>query len=429
MILAIILILFIVFMLLKTPVSISIGSAVLFTLALSNYSSFTYIVPLKIVEGASNPVLLAIPFFILTGNLMNATNMTDRIFNFADALVGHWRAGLAQVNIVASMVFAGISGAALADAAGLGRIEIKAMRDRGYSPEFSGAITLASSVIGPLIPPSLGLIIYSFLSSTSVARLFLAGVVPGILVGGALMIYCAFFAKTGDFVQERKTREWRRVKDTAFDGIAALLAPLFILGSITSGLVTPTEAGIIACFYALGLGVFYRSLTWRALWLALSQTVLITAVIMMIIGFSNAMGWLITIERTPQLLAEFIVGNISNPYIFLAILVVFLLVIGAFIEGNAATLILVPVLLPAVDSLGIDRIHFGLVMTFGMLIGIATPPMGIGLYVVAEVGGIKLEKLAVAMLPFVLVLIAVLLVMTFIPATVLTLPNLILGPS
>lgn len=428
MILTIIGIAFLIFMMLRVPVSISIGAAVLVALNFSAFSSATYIIPQQIIEGAGNPTLLAIPFFIMTGNLMNASGMTDRIFNFANALVGHMRAGLAQVNVVSSMIFAGISGAAVADCAGLGRIEIKAMRDRGYPAPFAGALTVASAVIGPLIPPSLGLIIYSFLSSTSVARLFLGGIVPGLLVAASLMIYNAYFLDLSKLPKPEK-RNWSSIKSTAIDGIAALVAPLFILAAIVGGFVTPTEAGIIASFYSLVLGLIYRSLSLSAIWHALTQTVFITAVIMMIIGFSTAMGWLITIEQTPQMLAQSIIASIDNPYVFIAVLLIFLIIIGAFIEGIPAMLILVPVLLPAVDAFGIDRIHFGLIIQLALLIGIATPPMGIGLYIVSEVGQIKFEALTVAIIPFVIVLIAVLFLIAFVPQSVLFLPDLILGPK
>ncbi len=428
MILSIIGIAFLVFMMLRVPVSISIGAAVLVALNFSAFSTSTYIIPQQIIEGAGNPTLLAIPFFIMTGNLMNASGMTDRIFNFANALVGHMRAGLAQVNVVSSMIFAGISGAAVADCAGLGRIEIKAMRDRGYPAPFAGALTVASAVIGPLIPPSLGLIIYSFLSSTSVARLFLGGIVPGLLVAASLMIYNAFVLDVRKLPKPEK-RSWSSIRSTAIDGIAALVAPGFILAAIVGGFVTPTEAGIIASFYSLVLGLIYRSLSLAAIWHALTQTVFITAVIMMIIGFSTAMGWLITIEQTPQMLAQSIIESIENPFAFIAVLLIFLIIIGAFVEGIPAMLILVPVLLPAVDAFGIDRIHFGLIIQMALLIGIATPPMGIGLYIVSEVGQIKFEALTMAIIPFVFVLIAVLFLIAFVPQSVLFLPDLILGPQ
>lgn len=419
---------FMALMLLGVPVIISLGSATLVGLVAGGLAGSLYIVPLQVTAGVESPILLAIPFFVMAGNLMNAGGMTDRIFHFANRLVGHLRGGLAQVNVLASMIFAGISGAAVADAAGLGKIEIKAMKERGYPAEFAGAITVASSVIGPLIPPSIGLLIYAFLSGVSVGRLFLAGVVPGVLVGLALMIFNVVWAGRIDVpVQPRASIG--QIGRSAIDGFLALIAPAFIVGSILLGYATATEAGILACAYALILGLLHRELNLRKLWAALTDTVQVTAVIMMIIGFSTVLAWLLTIDQAPQGFASLAVGLTDNPQYFLLIVIVFLFAVGAFIEGVPAMLILVPIFLPVVDQFGIDRVHFGLVFHLALLIGIATPPMGIGLFIVAEVGKIPYEKLAVAVLPVLVPLVAVLLLITFVPETVLFLPNWIMGPG
>jgi tripartite ATP-independent transporter DctM subunit len=419
---------FIALMLLGVPVTIAVGAATIAGLFAAGFSGSLYIVPMQVTSGVESHLLLAIPFFVMAGNLMNAGGMTDRIFNFASALVGHFRGGLAQVNVLASMIFAGISGAAVADAAGLGKIEIKAMKDHGYTPEYAGAVTVASSMIGPLIPPSIGLLIYSFLSGESVGRLFLAGVVPGLLVGVALMIFNFFWASRINAPREPRA-SLRQIARTGVDGIAALIAPGFIVGAILFGFVTATEAGILACAYALVLGLAHRELTIKRLWAALVDTMEITAVIMMIIGFSTLMAWLFTVDQLPQEFATFATGLTDNPTLFLLIVAAFLLVVGAFIEGVPAMLILVPIFLPVVDALGIDRIHFGLVFHLALLIGIATPPMGIGLFIVAEVGKIPFEKLSVAVLPLLVPIILVLLLITLVPETVLFLPDLIMGPQ
>jgi len=420
---------FIALIMLRVPISMAIGAAVLSAFVISPFSDSLYVVPQQILEGVNKPSLAAVPFFIMAGNLMNAVGITDRIFNFANALVGHLKAGLAQVNVLSSMVFAGVSGAAVADCAGLGAIEIKAMRERGYKPEFAAAVTVCSAVIGPLIPPSIGLVIYAFLAQQSVERMFLAGVVPGVLVGFALMIFNRILAIRHDFpTQPRASRAV--VIHSAMDGILALVAPGIIVGSILTGVVTATEAGVLACLYAMVLGAFfYRSLTWSNFWKAITDTMLMTSVIMIIIGFSIAMGWLLAIDQIPLKLGEMIFAMTDNKNVFLGVMLIFVLLVGCVIEGVPAKLMLVPMLLPIVDAYGIDRVHFGLVIQLSLLMGIATPPMGIGLYIMVEVGKVPFEKVAIAVLPFLIPLTLVLLLITFVPEVVTWFPDLILGPD
>ena len=417
---------FIALVLVRVPITMAIGAAVLASLILAGFHDELYIMPLQVLEGVDNPALLAVPFFIMAGNLMNAVGMTDKIFNFALSIVGHFRAGLAQVNVLSSMIFAGVSGAAVADCAGLGTVEIRAMRERGYPADFAAAITVASAVVGPIIPPSISLVIYAFLSNTSVARLFLAGIIPGLVIGAALMIFNRIIAIRRDFPREKRAT-LRQIGSTAVDGVLALIAPGIILGAIITGYTTATEAGVLACAYSLLIGLVYRTLTWESLWKALTDTMLITAVIMIIIGYSTVMGWLLAIEQIPQQLAEAVLLTTENRYVFLGMLIIFLLLIGAVVEGVPAKLILVPMLLPITDQFGIDRVHFGLIITFALLIGIATPPMGIGLYIMVEVGKVSFEKVTMAVLPFLIPLILVLLLITFFPPLTLWLPNYIMG--
>ncbi|ESR27021.1 TRAP transporter large permease [Lutibaculum baratangense] len=419
---------FLVLILLRVPITMAIGLSVLAALVQAGFSDTLYIMPLQILEGVNAPSLLAIPFFIMAGNLMNIVGMTDRIFNFASALVGHFRAGLAQVNVLSSMLFAGISGAAVADVAGLGMIEIKAMRERGYPVPFAAAVTAASAIVGPIIPPSISLVIYAFLSNTSVARLFLAGVVPGALIGISLMLFNRFLAIRHDFPREERA-SLQTIGRTAIDGIAALVAPGIILAAMLTGTTTATEAGVLACAYTLLLGVLYRTLTMARLWEALTETMTITAVIMIIIGFSHVMGWLLAIEQVPQELAQLVLDATESRALFLLLLIAFLLFIGCFVEGVPAKLILVPVLLPLVDQFGVDRIHFGIIITMALLIGIVTPPMGIALYIVSEVGKVKFEEVALAVVPFFIPLIIALLLVTYVPGLTLWLPELVLGPQ
>ncbi len=419
---------FIALMLLRVPVTMAIGCAVLASLIFAGFSGEIYILPLMVVEGVENPALLAVPFFIMAGNLMNAVGMTDKIFNFAMTLVGHFRAGLAQVNVLASMIFAGVSGAAVADIAGLGMVEIKAMRERGYPADFAAALTVCSAVIGPIIPPSISLVIYAFLSETSVGRLFLGGIVPGILTGVALMIFNRIVAEKRGFPSEPRA-SLTQISESAVDGIAALVAPAIILGAIITGFTTATEAGVLACAYSILLGLGYRTLTLKKLWRALTDTMIVTSIIMIIIGYSQVMGWLLAIEQIPQALADIVLTTTGSRAVFLGILILFLLVIGTVVEGIPAKLILVPILLPLVDHFGVDRIHFGLILTFALLIGMATPPMGIGLYIVTQVGDVSFESVTRAVIPFYIPLIIVLLLITYIPSLTLWLPNLLMGPN
>ena len=418
--------LFVALMMLRVPIAMSIGGAVIVTLFYAGFGNALYIVPTQILEGVDSPALLAIPFFIMAGVLMNEIGLTDRIFDFANALVGHFRAGLAQVNVVASMIFAGSSGTAVADIAGLGAMEVKAMRQHGYPADFAAALSICSALVGPLIPPSVPLVIYGFISGTSVARLFLGGILPGIVLGLSLMVFNFVIATRRGFPRgERASRA--TVLRTAWHGLAALVSPVVILGSITFGITTPTEGGVLACAYSMVLGVFYGTLSWERIWRALTHTMLITSVIMIIIGFSTVMGWLLAIERVPQELGEVVLTLTDTKWVFLLVLIVFLLIIGCLIEPVPAALILVPVLLPVIDQFGIDRVHFGLIITLALLIGLATPPMGLGLYIMVEISGESFEKVTKATLPLLIPLIVTLLLVTFVPGLTLWIPDFVMG--
>ncbi len=419
---------FFVLLLSGVPVSMAIGAAVIATLVFFGWGDSLYILPTQVLEGVNKPSLIAVPFFIFAGHLMNAVGMTDRIFAFASALVGHYRAGLAQVNVLASMIFAGVSGSSTADMAGLGAVEIRAMRKRGYPGEYAAAITLASALIGPIIPPSIALIVYAFLSGTSVARLFLGGVVPGVLVGIALMIFNRIAAVRYNFPQEPRATLADVIR-TGREGILALVAPVIIVGAITTGITSPTEAGVLACVYALCVGLLLRSVDWGLVQKAVLDTVMMTSVIMIIVGFSIAMGWVFTIEGVPQQIAQAFVSITDSRAVFLFLTIILLLVLGCVIENVPLKLMLVPVLLPVVDHYGVDRVHFGLVLTLAVLMAHATPPMGLGLYIMTSVSGLPFDRIVVATLPFLIPLFAVLMLITYVPQTVLFLPNLIMGPG
>ena len=414
-------------MLLRVPIAIAIGAATMSGLYYADFGDAIYIVPQQILEGINSPALVAVAFFILAGNLMNAVGMTDRIFAFAEALVGHMVAGLAQVNVVASFIFGGITGSAVADCAGLGNIMIRAMRENGYPAPYACAITVAGSIIGPILPPSIPLVIYAFAASTSLARLFLAGVVPGILLALILMLYNRLVAIRMRFPRARRRATLREVRHVMLGGLAALATPVIILGSTATGIATPTEAGVIACAYTLLLGFAYRALDLRKIARAMADTALMTGLVVMLIGFSTTMAWLLAIQQVPQALGASVLGATHSAPVFLASLLVFLLIIGSFVEPIPAMIILIPMLMPIVDQLGIDRVHFGLVLTFALMIGLATPPMGIALFIVSEIARVRYERVALATLPLHIPLTLVLILITFVPQLTLWLPTFILG--
>ena len=426
MISAIMLGLFLLLMLIGMPVSIAIMLATIIGMLIGGYDLLA--VPQFMAAATKSPFLLAIPFFILAANLMNALGITQRIFDFATALAGRLRGGLAQVNVVASMIFAGISGAAVADAAGLGTIEIKAMKDSGYSLEFAAAITLASATIGPIIPPSVMMLIYAIIAGVSPAAMFLAGILPGFLIGLILMITIYIQVTLGlqDCPPPVKFSLKRLIK-TSKDGVLSLLSPFIILWGMVSGVVTPTEAGVLAVFYSLLLGFIYRSFNWKVVRKALLDTVKTSSLILYIIAVSSVLAWVMVNEGTAYDIAEWLGKITDNPLILLAIINVFLLILGAILETLPAMLIAVPVLLPAIDALGIDRVHFGIIVIFNLLIGIITPPMGIGLYILAAISGVRVDRLVIASIPYMITLIIALIAITYIPILTLYLPEHLLN--
>ena len=416
---------FLALMLLRVPVAISITLATMIGMVVGGYDLLS--IPQFMAASVKSTVMLAVPFFILAANLMNALGVTQRIFDFAAALVGSIRGGLAHVNVVASMIFAGISGAAVADAAGLGTIEIRAMRNAGYRLDFAAAVTVASSTLGPIIPPSVMMLIYAVTANVSPADMFVAGLLPGVLIGAVLMATVYIRVTTGrQPCPPPVPFSFRRLFATAGHGILSLVTPLIILWGMVSGTVTPTEAGAVAVFYGLLLGLAYRTLTWRELRKALYETIKTSSLILYIIAVSSAMSWVLVAEGTAHDVAEWLRAVTDNPYVMLVIANVFLLVLGAILETLPAMLIAVPVMLPAVDAVGIDRVHFGVIVIFNLLIGIITPPMGIGLYIMVAVSRVRLGDLIRASVPYMLTLLVALLAITFFPPLTLYLPGLLL---
>lgn len=415
---------FLLFVVLGFPIAFSIG----LTSALYLYIYDIPVITLaqKMITGIDTFALLAVPFFILAGNLMNTGGITRRLFRFATALIGHIPGGLGHANVIASIIFAGMSGAAIADAGGLGTIEIKAMKDEGFDTSFSAAITAASSTIGPIIPPSIPMVLYSAFSNTSVGKLFLAGVIPGLFMGGALMVQVYFISKRRRYPVHGGL-SWREVGVSLKEGFLPLITPVIILGGILGGIFSPTEAAVVASAYALLLGAFvYREIGFRDLFQILLGTVKTTSIVLFIISMAAIYGWLLAREQVPQTVARLMFSLSTDPNLVLAIILVFLLVVGCFLETTAALIILVPILVPAIMQLGIDPVHFGLVMVLNLMIGLITPPVGVVLYIVSDIARIPFEETVRATAPFLVPLALVLLLVTFVPSVVMFLPNLLI---
>ncbi len=382
------------------------------------------IIAQRMVYGVNSFPLLAIPFFILAGKLMNSGGVTDRIFLFARRLVGHWRGGLGQVNIAASIIFSGMSGSAVADAVGIGQVEIRAMRQSGYPDDFSVAVTAASATIGPIIPPSIPLIVYAVIANASATSLLIAGLLPGLLMAAMLMIVVAIRARRLDI----PTEKWQGVRALVVSFIAALPAivtPVIIIGGMWTGVFTPTEAAAVAAVYAFAIALLvYRELTLAHFWTVLRETMRETAIILIIIAAAALYAWLLVFSQIPQELVG-LVGDLQlNAYVLLLLINVFLLVVGLFMETNAAITIFTPMLLPLAVSAGVDPVHFGVVMVLNLMIGLLTPPVGMVLFAVAKVGNVSINRAVSALAPFYVPLIVALLLVTFVPQISLFLPSL-----
>jgi len=455
---------FLVLMLIGVPVALAMVGASLLYLLVSG-SVPDVVVAQRMIAGVESFPLLAVPFFILAGNLMNIAGITGRIYDFALALVGWMRGGLGQVNIIGSVVFAGMSGTAIADAAGLGTIEIKAMKDHGYDTEFAVGVTAASATLGPIIPPSLPFVIYGMMANVSVGSLFLAGLLPGVVLTILMMMTVAYYARRNNWggdvpfslrrlltagleilvvlavpmavwiMTERGIApnlavgvtfvlllilDWR----FNFSAVMALMAPVILIGGMTFGWFTPTEAAVAAVIWALFLGlVRYRSMRLKTLAKAIFDTIETTASVLFIVTAASVFAWLLTTTQAAQMLSEAILSVTQSQWVFLLMVNVLILIVGCFIDTVAAITILVPILLPIVMELGIDPIHFGLIMTLNLLIGLLHPPMGMVLFVLARISKLSVERTTVAILPWLVPLFVALALITYIPQISLWLPT------
>ncbi|MCB1760601.1 MAG: TRAP transporter large permease [Gammaproteobacteria bacterium] len=410
------------------PVAFAILAALFYFMAVGDFPYHLRLVATQMFGGINSYPLLAIPLFILAGELMNESGITSRIIAFASVLVGRLRAGLAMVNIWASVIFAGLSGSAVADTSAIGRVFIPEMEKRGYPRDFAAAITAASSVIGPIIPPSIPVIIYALtVTGVSVPALFLAGVVPGILLAIFLSAYVMIFA--GHYERRPDAEGSEAHVSTGkilVQGIIPLLMPVFVVGSILLGVVTPTEAASFAVAYALVVGLFiFRELKWSRLPLIFAGAMRDSAVILVVIGAVAAANWLLNYNRVPNMMTDFALQYMTAKWMFLTVVIFLFLFIGLFLEGIAAMLVLVPILHPIAVSLGVDPTHFGILVIFNLMIGLITPPLGLCLFVADSIANVGLGRLIRQILPLFLVEVLVLIIITFIPETVIGLPRLL----
>ena len=460
-------ILFLILMSGGLPVAIAMAGASLIYLFFVQ-SSPPFVVIHRMVSGIDSFPLLAVPFFILAGNLMNNAGITNRIYNYALALVGWLKGGLGHVNVVGSVVFAGMSGTAIADAAGLGTVEIKAMRDHGYSKEFAVGVTAASATLGPIIPPSLPFVIYGMMANVSVGALFLAGILPGIIMALLMMITVAYFAhKNGWGADVRfegarvlkalmettvvvvwplllwlliKQWEWPAQATVAaalvllfaadrffkFQAVLPIMTPVLLIGGMTTGVFTPTEGAIAACVWAMILGFFwYRTLHFKMFVKISLDTVETTATVLFIVAAASIFGWMLTATGVTSAISSWVLGFTKEPWVFLLLANALMLFVGCFLEPTAAITILVPILVPICQQLGIDLVHFGLVMVLNLMIGLLQPPMGMVLFVLARVAQLSVERTTMAILPWLIPLLGSLALITYLPALVLWLPKLV----
>jgi len=407
------------------PIAFSIVSALLYFMATGEFPYHLRIVATQMFGGMKSYPLLAIPLFILAGELMNESGITRRIISFTSILVGRFRSGLALVNIWASVIFAGLSGSAVADTSAIGRVFIPEMEKRGYPRDFAAAITAASSVIGPIIPPSIPVIIYALtVTGVSVPALFLAGVMPGILLACFLSAYVMVFAS--HYEKPGHTLTGVSKRSILLQGIIPLLMPVFVVGSILLGVVTPTEAASFAVAYALFVGiVLFRELKFSDLPGIFGRSMRDSAVIMIVISAVAAANWLLTYNRIPNMIVDFSLEFMTEKWIFLVVTMILFLFVGLFLEGIAAMLVLVPILHPIAVSMGVDPTHFGILVVFNLMIGLITPPMGLCLFVADSIAEVGLSRLTRQILPLFFVELLVLVIITFVPITVIGLPRLL----
>lgn len=418
-----IIVLFLVLLLLRVPAAFCMLITTL-VYALVEQSVPQSFIPQAMVSGSASYTIMAAPFFILVGELMNSSGITKRLFKFANVLVGHITGGLGHVNVLASVFFSEVSGSAIADAAGLGNVEIKAMVDEGYDPDFSVGITAASSTIGPIIPPSSPMVLYGIMSGTSIGALFMAGIPTGILMAGFMMLVVYIISKKRNYPKSRRAtlpEIWKAFKEAFW----ALLSPLILIVGMLSGFATPTETAAVAAAYSLFLGVvIYKEMTWQSLMDIMRNSIKSIGMVMLLIATGTVFAWMIGTEKVAEKSAELLFSLTSNPYLILLLINLFLLFVGTFMETTSALLVTLPVLLPIVKIIGMSTVQFGVIMVLLLMIGMLTPPMALCLFVTSKIGGISFDRAFKAVLPYYVALLTVLIIINLFPGVTLALTGL-----
>ena len=421
----VLIVVFLIVLFFGMPISMGMGIGTLASMIAGGYDFST--LPMLIQKGANSYTLISIPYFILAANIMNKGGITNRIFDFCESIVGWMHGGLAQVNVISSVIFAGISGTSSADAAGLGMVEIEAMDRAGYDRKWSVGITMASSILGPIIPPSVGFIVYASLAGVSASELFVAGV-PGVIIAICLMVANYFIAISGKVACPPPTKfDIKEVWRTFKEGFFALLAPVILLVSLLGGFATATETGIIAVIYSLIASAIYHELHWKDLIATMKETVESSAIIMFLIGMGYGIGYVLTLARIPHKLTEALLGVTTNKYLMLFLIIIFLTILGMFLEATVIRIITVPLLLPILVALDINLVHFGVVHTLVGLLGTTTPPVGSGLMIMSTVAKMKFSDVVKGVLPFWIPLFISLFIVTYVPQITMWLPNLVFG--
>lgn len=416
---------FVVLVFLNTPVAFAMGIASLFAVWLGGSLPLNMLVTRMFVAVDSFP-LMAIPFFILAGELMNAGGITRRVVEFSRAIVGHIRGGLAHVNIVASMFFSGISGSATADSSALGSMLIPVMEEDGYSSEFSVAVTATSSTIGPVIPPSIMMVLYGVIANESIAALFLAGIVPGVTVGIGLMVM-AYIISVRNGYGSRSKFSWRQLATSLRRALVPLMMPVIILGGVLSGVFTATEAGVVATVYALIVGLFvYRTIKVRNLPNIILKCAITTTIALFVIATASIFGWLLAWEGFPGMIMEVLLSISETPVVVELLIIGMILLLGLFVEGIPVLIIFAPIFVPVVGLMGIDLVQFGVVFVMAVLVGSVTPPVGILLYICCGIAGIPVSQASRVIWPFVLTMVFVIVLFVLVPEIVTFIPNLVL---
>ncbi len=414
-------------MFLGLPIAVCMGLTAVVSFVWLSGPDMLSMVPQRMYSGTTSFTLLAIPFFILAGNLMNTGGITTRLVRFAQCLVGHIRGGLGHVTVVTNMIMAGMSGAAVADAVGTGNLLIPAMEKAGYPRVFSAALVGAASTIGPVIPPSIPFVIFGSMTGTSVGRLFLGGFIPGVLMGIFFMICVAILAGRRGYPREARST-WGELGRATVYAAPAWGAPIIIIGGILAGTFTPTEAAAVASVYALGIGMFvYREIKLADLPRILWDTVRNSVQVLFIISAASVFGWLLIQQQIPTAIVQGLMALTTTPWMVLLIINVILLILGCFMEGIAIMLLTIPVFMPLIANVGVDPVHFGVVMTLNSMVGLLTPPVGMALYAVSTISGVGIWPLAKELVPYIIALTICLMIITYVPGLVLWVPNLVMG--